>query len=158
MLLYLLVSFLICGWAQVASDLGRHTLDRPGWALRPSISGALFAGATWFLRPIFQIKWTGAGLAKSIVYGGVGVTLQWLSVALVLRACGEGAALLTDITIFRIIAFLVLAFVGFFILMPLLRIPMALITLIVLTPVGWFFARPSNIEVAEDAPPKKNVS
>lgn len=49
-----ILAYLISGISQVTKDLGGHTIDRPMWAMRPTLGKAIFVALIWPTNPIIK--------------------------------------------------------------------------------------------------------
>lgn len=133
------LAFVMSGISQVMKDIGQRPIDRPGWAHKPSLSGALIVAVTWFTRPILDGYYSTGQKARAVAFGVLGVLIQ-LSV---LTAFFVAAILLSsswfDSTWLQIVIVAALVIFGAPIILPLASIVIMPVTLILSLPLDFLF-------------------
>lgn len=133
------LAFLFSGLAQVVTDLRRRGVDKPGWAIRPSIPLAFMVGITWFLRPILDGYALTRQKARATAFGILGALIQ----ITVLTSCFFGAILLANIwfdsNLIRIIFVATIFIIGAPFILPIASILIIPLTLLLSLPLDLFF-------------------
>lgn len=70
------LAFFLLAVSQVANDLYAPPLERPLWTANPTLGNALFAGATWFIRPFLEAYSNSGSWFRSIVFGMLALLLE----------------------------------------------------------------------------------
>ncbi|MCD2453177.1 hypothetical protein GO003_022600 [Methylicorpusculum oleiharenae] len=145
----LLLAFVLSGISQVMKDLGESPINRPGWAMRPTVGGAFMVAISWFSRPFIDAFYSNGQLGRAIASGLLGVLTQ-LSV---LTIFFWGAITLTgnyiDSTILQVIVVGAILVFGAPIILPIASILIIPITLIVAFPIDFVFPLKESKEAKE---------
>lgn len=142
----LMLAFVLSGISQVMKDLGESAINRPGWAIRPTIGGAFMIAVSWFTRPFIDAYYSNGQLARGIAYGLLGVVTQLA----VLTAFFWGAITISgsyiDLTIWHVVAVGFILVFGAPIILPIASIIIIPITLIIALPLDLLFPLKSSKE------------
>jgi len=142
------LAYLLAGISQVTEDLGATPVDRPFWAIRPTLSKALFVGATWIARP-FQKAGHSNQIAREIAFGLFSVTLHLAVLTGFIWCCITASAYLFDNVALQVVAIVVLLIVGTRFLMPWLNLLLMPLTWIVALPLDLLFPLKEQVDVQQ---------
>jgi len=121
-------------------------MHKPGWALRPSLSGALFVAVTWAARPVMDSYYSTGQKARAVAFGILGVLIQ-LSVLTAFFV----AAISLSVSWFnngwlRSVVVAALVIFGAPIILPIASIVMMPITLVLSFPLNLLFPLKQSAE------------
>jgi len=123
------LAFVFSGISQVIEDITSSPVNRPGWAMRPTVGGAFWVAIIWFIRPIREACHSRGQLDRAIALGVLHVLMQLF----VLTVFFWGAITLTgnfiDSTVWKIVVVGTILVFGSPIILPIVGIVIIPITL-----------------------------
>lgn len=153
------VAYLLCGGAQVATDLTARAGQRPMWAMRPTVGSAILVGAVWFMRPfggsVRNLHRLGGvrNAVSTISSGLLGIILQMTVLMAFVWGCITLSQLVSDSTVLQVVTAAAFVVVGAALILPLLSPLISLIMMplvaIVLLPLSLLFPTKDRIDVRE---------
>lgn len=146
-----LLAYVLSGISQVTKDLGGRVIDRPMWAMEPTLGKAILVGLTWPTRPVLEGSYSTGQLARSIVFGGLSVVTQMAVLTAFIWGSYTLAGLVFENFAFQIILATVIAFIGSLFVLPLVSLLMMPITLLLAWPLDLLFPLKSET-------PAKNIN
>jgi len=144
-----LLAYLLSGISQVTKDLGGRTIDRPMWAMRPTLGKAIFVALTWPTRPIIEGRYSTGQLGRSIVFGGLGVFTRMAVLTAFIWGAYVLAGLVFDNFALQLILAAVIAFIGSLFVLPLASLLMMPINLILAWPLDLLFPLKNEVQAKE---------
>lgn len=144
-----ILAYLLSGLSQVTKDLGGRTIDRPMWAMRPTLGKAIFVALTWPTRPVIEGRYSTGQLGRSIVFGGLGVVIQMAVLTSFILGAYALAGLVFDNFVFQVILAAVIALIGSFLILPLASLLMIPVVLILSWPLDLLFPLKSDAQTKE---------
>lgn len=144
-----LLAYVLSGISQVTKDLGGNVIDRPMWAMKPTLGKAILVAITWPTRPILEGSYSTGQLARSIVFGGLGVVTQMTVLTAFIWGAFTLAGLVFENLALQLILATVIAFIGSLFVLPLVSLLMVPITLLLAWPLDLLFPLKSNTPVQD---------
>jgi len=145
LVLSVLLAYIVYGISQVTDDLLGRAIDRPMWAMRPTLGKALFVAATWFTRPFLESCPTNP-VVRGIAASLLSVTLPMVVLTGFIWCCIAAANYVFDSTFLRVAATAVLMLILAPFVLPLITILMLPLTLLILWPLDLLFPLRENID------------
>lgn len=144
-----LLAYVLSGISQVTKDLSGNVIDRPMWAMEPTLGKAILVAITWPIRPIFEGGYSTGQLARSIVFGGLGAVIQMTVLTAFIWGAFTLAGLVFESLALQLILATVIAFIGLLFVLPLVSLIMIPITLLLAWPLNLLFSLKSNTQVKD---------
>ena len=141
-----ILAYLLSGISQATKDLGGNVIDRPMWAMRPTLGKAILVALTWPARPIIDGSYSTGQLGRSIVFGMLGVLTQMAVLTAFIWGAYALASLVFDNFALQLILAAVIAFIGSLFVLPLVSLLMMPITLIIAWPLDFLFPLKSEAQ------------
>lgn len=141
-----ILAYLLSGISQVTKDLGGRVIDRPMWAMKPTLGKAVLVALTWSTRPIIDGRYSTGQLGRSIVFGVFGVFTQMAVLTAFIWGAYTLAGLVFDNFALQLILATVIAFIGSLFVLPLASLLMMPITLILAWPLDLLFPLKSEAQ------------
>ncbi len=136
---YVLLGYALCGWQRVGADMRADPLNRPFWAIRPTLGMVLFIGFFWWYAEIAKarrdLRWT----TRDVVVGLLGALVRLGVASLLIWSAFAVTGLFLEHWLARVLAAVVVFALGVPLLSPLLAIPMMLVGLIIAAPLNLLF-------------------
>jgi hypothetical protein len=155
----IVVAYLLTGIGQVVSDLIASLITKPAWSRRPTVGGAILAGATWFVRPfIGSIRNLGRleggrHAVLTIASGLLGIILQMSVLTAFVWGCIALSQLISDSTVLQVVAAAGFVVIGAALILPLLVPLISLIVMplaaIILLPLDLLLPTKNRVDVRE---------
>jgi hypothetical protein len=133
------LAFLLSGISQVIKDLGMGPIDRPLWAMRPTVGKATIVAATWWTSPFLELILSTGQKARAFAFGLLGVILQMSVLTGFIWLCISVATHILNSTILQVVSTAVFIVVGALFVFPLVNLIMMPLTLIVAWPLDLLF-------------------
>ena len=131
MLLCILIAYCICGYASVSKSLNAPPLERPFWAMKPTIGKRLLYTITWISSQSIENYQSTRQLGRSISYGLLASFQQLAWTSIVLYGVYLATSSYIDNTALQLITVSAIFFVALFVLTP--------ISTILIIPTTFFF-------------------
>ena len=143
-----LLAYLLSGISQVIKDLGGNVIDRPMWAMNPTLGKTITVALTWPSRPILASHTSGQ-FARAVAFGVLGVLIQMTVLTAFIWASYAVAGLVFEGFIFKLILAAVIAFIGSLFVLPLVTLIMVPVTLLLAWPLDLLFPQASRSSVKD---------
>ncbi len=140
----ILLAYVLSGVSRVTKDLGKNVINRPIWAMNPTLDKIILAAISWPIRPIIEASQSSGQLARSVAFGLLAVLLQMLTFTVYIWCSYTIACLVFENFTLRIALSTVVVFVGSFFILPLMTFIMAPISLLLAWPLALLFPRKNN--------------
>ena len=144
-----LLAYIIWGFFLVSKDLGGNALDRPMWAMRPTIGKAILIGATWFTRPFFECIQSEGQVARGIAVGLLVFSGLMGVLTFFIWVCIAASAYFFDSTVLRVVTTAVLMLIGAPIFLPLIQSLMFQLALLIAWPLNLLFPLKESTDVQD---------
>jgi hypothetical protein len=136
LLISVALAYVFCGIATVMKDLNAQPIDRPQWAFRPTLRGAIFIAATWWARSFVD----GPGpVRRRVAFALMGAVSQLGVLTFFIWGCIAVSIYFFTSAPIQIASAAVLVVVGSQIVLPLLSFLMIPVTLLVAWPLDLLF-------------------
>ncbi|MBM3565747.1 MAG: hypothetical protein FJX42_06505 [Alphaproteobacteria bacterium] len=125
---YVLLAYVFIGLATVTKDLATGGIDRPFWAMRPTLAKAIFIILTWPMRSIVATQIDDS--VRSYALGLVAPICQLITITILIWGAYSAAELVFDNIFLQLVLAIFIALVGVFFVMPLgllIGIPVSLV-------------------------------
>jgi len=134
-----ILAFVVSGVLLTSKDLSRRAVDRPSWALRPTLAKAAVNTLTWWARPFIDNYDSTGRMARAAAFGLLAVATQmtlftaltWYCIALAGRLFDNAALIVTAAAVFILI--------GGAIVLPIATILTIPLTLLLSLALDWLF-------------------
>lgn len=144
-----ILAYLLSGISQVTKDLAGRVIDRPMWAMRPTLGKAILVALTWPTRQIIGGHYSTGQLGRAIVFGVLGVITQMAVLTAFIWGAYALASLVFDNFAFQLILAAVIALIGSLFVLPLASLLMMPITLILAWPLDLLFPLKSEAQTSK---------
>ena len=98
-----IIAYFLSGIWQIINDLDASVLEKPIWAIRPTIKDAIWVALTWFMRPILRFFNSDHQLARAIAFGLLTIITQMCLLTGIIWGCIMLSTLIFDSIILQII-------------------------------------------------------
>ena len=140
----LVLAYLMSGISLVITDLGAPPLDRPGWALNPTLGSIIINALIWFIRPFTDQYFMFGQLSRAIAFGLLNLLAEFAGLFFVFWWLLNFLPAAIGSTVLVIVAIAVIFIVGLFILPPLITLVVLPITGILSIPLNLIFPIKGN--------------
>lgn len=137
-LLYVGIAYVLCGISLVLNDVSGRPIDRPSWAILPTLQKALGVGLLWFVRPTLDASSFGIS-TRAVAFGAFGALVQLMVTTALVWACAAISGMISEASIVRVLLSSVFLVVAMLFVMPILKIPLMLITTVIAIPLDLLF-------------------
>jgi hypothetical protein len=138
----IILAYILTGLSQVWRDLFSSPLDKPGWAIQPTLGTAIFVAIAWVTRPILENIASARGqIARGIAFGLTGIFVQMCFVTGFIWCCISASVYFLDNIILQVIVAGLFILVGGLIVMPIVTLLMVPVIFIVAIPLDLIFPR-----------------
>lgn len=144
-----ILAYLLSGISQVTKDLGGRVIDRPMWAMRPTLGKAILVALTWPTRQVIEGHYSTGQLGRAIVFGVLGVITQMAVLTAFIWGAYTLASLVFDNFALQLILAAVIALIGSLFVLPLVSLLMMPITLILAWPLDLLFPLKSEAQTSQ---------
>ena len=138
-----LLAYLLSGISLVIKDLGGKVIDRPMWAMNPTLGKTIMVALTWPSRPILA-SYSSGQLARAIAFGVLGILIQMTVLTACIWASYAVAGLVLESLIFKLALAAIIAFIGSLFVLPLVTLIMIPVTLLLAWPLDLLFPQASS--------------
>lgn len=128
-----ILAYLLSGFSQVMKDLGGSPIDRPMYAHEPKLWQVVIVTLTWPYTPVVETRYSTGSLGRSIVFGGLRVVVQMSVLTAFIWWTYVLAGSVFDNFVLQLALAAVIAFIGSFLVLPLVTLLIMPIILI----LGW---------------------
>lgn len=135
----LILAYLFSAFTQVMKDLGGRPIDKPAWAIQPTLGIAIMIGLTWFFRPFTHVIYPNGQRARAIVFGMLEVLIQLAVLTAIFWAAISISTHYFDSIILQVVTVAAIFIVGAPIILLITTIVMTPIILIISLPLDLLF-------------------
>jgi len=137
-----LLAYLLSGFAQVIKDLGVRAMDRPVWAMNPTLGKAIMVALTWPSRPMILLAQSSpAEIAQWVAFRLLGFLIQMTVLTVFIWGAYAIAGLVFESFFLKFVLAAVIAFIGLFLVLPLISLIMVPVTLLLALPLTFLFPK-----------------
>lgn len=141
------LAYVLAGISQVTKDLGRNVVDRPIWAMEPTLGKVILFALTWPMRSLIDGFYLTGQFARSMVFGVFGVVTQITVLTAFIWGSYSIAGLVFENLAFQLVLAAVIAFISSIFVLPLVSLLMIPITLLIAWPLDLLFPIKNKVSV-----------
>lgn len=140
-----LLAYLLSGFAQVIKDLSVRAMDRPMWAMNPTLGKAIMVTLTWPSRPMILLTRSSlVEIAQWVAFRLLGFLIQMTVLTAFIWGAYAIAGLVFESFFLKFALATVIAFFGLFFVLPLISLIMVPVTLLLALLLTFLFPKSSK--------------